>query len=247
MPEFPEKLFVEALKLLVSIDQKWIPKSKGSALYLRPFMYADEAFIGMRAATEYKFIIIASPAKPIYNKRIRLFAETKYIRAAHGGTGEAKAAGNYAAAILPTEKAKSKGFDQVLWLDSNNFKSIQEVGTMNIFFKINETIVTPPLDGAILAGITRMSTIELLRYKGYNVIERNISIDEILTTSENGLLQEAFGTGTAVGVAMIEEIGYKNHSIHISNNNPVGQMVLDTINKVRVGEIQDELNWMVKV
>lgn len=247
MPEFPEKLFVEALKLLVSIDQKWIPKSKGSALYLRPFMYADEAFIGMRAATEYKFIIIASPAKPIYNKRIRLFAETKYIRASHGGTGEAKAAGNYAAAILPTEKAKSKGFDQVLWLDSNNFKSIQEVGTMNIFFKINETIVTPPLDGAILAGITRMSTIELLRHKGYNVIERNISIDEILTTSENGLLQEAFGTGTAVGVAMIEEIGYKNHSIHISNNNPVGQMVLDTINKVRVGEIQDELNWMVKV
>jgi branched-chain amino acid aminotransferase len=118
---------------------------------------------------------------------------------------------------------------------------------MNIFFKINETIVTPPLDGAILAGITRMSTIELLRHKGYNVIERNISIDEILTTSENGLLQEAFGTGTAVGVAMIEEIGYKNHSIHISNNNPVGQMVLDTINKVRVGEIQDELNWMVKV
>ena len=247
MPEFPEKLFVEALKLLVSIDQKWIPKSEGSALYLRPFMYADEAFIGMRAATEYKFIIIASPSKPIYNKRIRLYAETKYIRASNGGTGEAKAAGNYAAAILPTEKAKLKGFDQVLWLDSNNFKSIQEVGTMNIFFKINETIVTPPLDGTILAGITRMSTIELLRYKGYNVIERNISIDEILTTSENGLLEEAFGTGTAVGVAMIEEIGYKNHSIHISNYNPVGLMVLDTINKVRVCEIQDELNWMVKV
>ena len=247
MPEFPEKLFVEALKLLVSIDQKWIPKSEGSALYLRPFMYADEAFIGMRAATEYKFIIIASPSKPIYNKRIRLYAETKYIRASNGGTGEAKAAGNYAAAILPTEKAKLKGFDQVLWLDSNNFKLIQEVGTMNIFFKINETIVTPPLDGTILAGITRMSTIELLKHKGYNVIERNISIDEILKTSENGLLQEAFGTGTAVGVAMIEEIGYKNHSIHISNNNPVGQMVLDTINKVRVGEIQDELNWMVKV
>ena len=183
MPEFPEKLFVEALKLLVSIDQKWIPKSEGSALYLRPFMYADEAFIGMRAATEYKFIIIASPSKPIYNKRIRLYAETKYIRASNGGTGEAKAAGNYAAAILPTEKAKLKGFDQVLWLDSNNFKSIQEVGTMNIFFKINETIVTPPLDGTILAGITRMSTIELLKHKGYNVIERNISIDEILKTS----------------------------------------------------------------
>ena len=247
MPEFPQKLFVDALKALVSIDQKWIPKSQGSALYVRPFMYADEAFIGMRAASEYKFIIIASPASPIYNKRIRLFAETSYIRAAHGGTGEAKAAGNYAAAILPTEKAKSKGFDQVLWLDANNFKLIQEVGTMNIFFKINNIIITPPLDGAILAGITRMSVIDLLKFKGYEVIERSITIDEVLKASENGLLQEAFGTGTAVGVAMIEEIGYKDRIIHISNNNPVGQMVLDTINKVRIGQVQDELNWMVKV
>ena len=247
MPEFPQKLFVDALKALVSIDQKWIPKSQGSALYVRPFMYADEAFIGMRAASEYKFIIIASPANPIYNKRIRLFAETSYIRAAHGGTGEAKAAGNYAAAILPTEKAKSKGFDQVLWLDANNFKLIQEVGTMNIFFKINNIIITPPLDGAILAGITRMSVIDLLKFKGYEVIERSITIDEVLKASENGLLQEAFGTGTAVGVAMIEEIGYKDRIIHISNNNPVGQMVLDTINKVRIGQVQDELNWMVKV
>ena len=247
MPEFPQKLFVDALKALVSIDQKWIPKSQGSALYLRPFMYADEAFIGMRAASEYKFIIIASPANPIYNKRIRLFAETSYIRAAHGGTGEAKAAGNYAAAILPTEKAKSKGFDQVLWLDANNFKLIQEVGTMNIFFKINNIIITPPLDGAILAGITRMSVIDLLKFKGYEVIERSITIDEVLKASEGGLLQEAFGTGTAVGVAMIEEIGYKDRIIHISNNNPVGQMVLDTINKVRIGQVQDELNWMVKV
>ena len=247
MPEFPQRLFVDALKALVSIDQKWIPKSEGSALYLRPFMYADEAFIGMRAASEYKFIIIASPANPIYNKRIRLFAETSYIRAAHGGTGEAKAAGNYAAAILPTEKAKSKGFDQVLWLDANNFKLIQEVGTMNIFFKINNIIITPPLDGAILAGITRMSVIDLLKFKGYEVIERSITIDEVLKASENGLLQEAFGTGTAVGVAMIEEIGYKDRIIHISNSNPVGQMVLDTINKVRIGQVQDELNWMVKV
>jgi len=210
-------------------------------------MYADEAFIGMRAASEYKFIIIASPANPIYNKRIRLFAETSYIRAAHGGTGEAKAAGNYAAAILPTEKAKSKGFDQVLWLDANNFKLVQEVGTMNIFFKINNIIITPPLDGTILAGITRMSVIDLLKFKGHEVIERSITIDEVLKASEDGLLQEAFGTGTAVGVAMIEEIGYKDRIIHISNNNPVGQMVLDTINKVRIGQAQDELNWMVKV
>lgn len=247
MPEFPEQLFVEALKVLVDLDKNWIPPQQGSALYLRPFMYADEAFIGMRAATQYKFIIMASPSNPIYTKRVRLYAETNYIRAAHGGTGEAKAAGNYAAAILPTEHAKAKGYDQVLWLDAHNFKSIQEVGTMNIFFKINGKIITPNLDGSILAGITRMSVIELLRYKGYEVTERPISIDEINEASKDGTLEEAFGTGTAVGIAMIQEIGYKGKDIHVSNESPVGQMVLETINGVRTGEIPDDLNWMCKI
>ena len=247
MPEFPEDLFVLALKTLVGLDRNWIPPQKGSALYLRPFMYADEAFIGMRAATQYKFIIMASPSNPIYNKRIRLYAETRYIRAAHGGTGEAKAAGNYAAAILPTEQAKSKGFDQVLWLDANQFKTIQEVGTMNIFFNIDGTIITPPLDGAILAGITRMSTIELLRHKGFTVLEKQITIDELITASNTGALKEAFGTGTAVGIAMIEAIGYKDYTIHVSNSNPVGQMVLDTINGVRIGSLADELQWMTTI
>ena len=247
MPEFPEELFVEALKILVDLDKNWIPPQQGSALYLRPFMYADEAFIGMRAATQYKFIIVASPSNPIYTKRVRLYAETNYIRAAHGGTGEAKAAGNYAAAILPTENAKAKGYDQVLWLDAYNFKTIQEVGTMNIFFKINGKIITPNLDGSILAGITRMSVIELLRYKGYEVTERPISIDEIIEASKNRSLEEAFGTGTAVGIAMIQEIGYKDEDIHVSNESPVGQMVLETINGVRTGEILDHLNWMRKI
>lgn len=247
MPEFPEDLFVQALKVLVGLDKNWIPPQQGSALYLRPFMYADEAFIGMRAATQYKFIIMASPSNPIYTKRVRLYAETNFIRAAHGGTGEAKAAGNYAAAILPTENAKAKGYDQVLWLDAHNFKSIQEVGTMNIFFKIKGKIITPNLDGAILAGITRMSVIELLRHKGYEVTERPISIDEIIEASKNGTLEEAFGTGTAVGIAMIQEIGYKDNVIHVSNESPVGQMVLETINGVRAGKIPDELRWMIKI
>lgn len=247
MPEFPEDLFVQALKVLVGLDKNWIPPQQGSALYLRPFMYADEAFIGMRAATQYKFIIMASPSNPIYTKRVRLYAETNFIRAAHGGTGEAKAAGNYAAAILPTENAKAKGYDQVLWLDAHNFKSIQEVGTMNIFFKIKGKIITPNLDGAILAGITRMSVIELLRHKGYEVTERTISIDEIIEASKNGTLEEAFGTGTAVGIAMIQEIGYKDNVIHVSNESPVGQMVLETINGVRAGKIPDELRWMIKI
>jgi len=247
MPHFPEDLFVEGLKQLVALDKNWIPPQEGSALYLRPFMYADEHFIGMRAATHYKFIIIASPSGPYFNKRIKLFAETKYIRAAQGGTGEAKAAGNYAAAIKPSEMAKAKGYDQVLWLDAHEFNYIQEAGTMNIFFKINGEFITPSLDGAILAGVTRMSVIELLKDKGYIVIERPISIDEIIEASKNETLEEAFGTGTAVGIAMIQDIGYKDSEIYVSDENSVGQMVLDTINGIRSGKREDKYNWMVKI
>ncbi len=247
MPAFPEELFVDALKQLVAIDKNWIPPQDGSALYLRPFMYADEPFIGMRAATSYKFIIMASPSNPLYNKRIKLYAETEFIRAAYGGTGEAKAAGNYAAAIRPTEMAKEKGYDQVLWLDALEHKYIQEVGTMNIFFMIEGDFVTPKLDGAVLNGITRLSVIDFLRHKGYNVEERLISIDEIVEASKNGTLQEAFGTGTAVGIAMIQEIGYKEQKIHVSDESPIGQMVFNYINEVRTGKTEDKLNWMVKV
>ncbi|OIQ28733.1 MAG: branched chain amino acid aminotransferase [Bacteroidetes bacterium MedPE-SWsnd-G2] len=246
MPDFPENLFIEGLKQLVDLEKKWIPPVEGSALYLRPFMYADEPFIGMRAATSYKFIIMASPSGPFFTKRIKLYAETKYIRAAEGGTGEAKAAGNYAAAIRPTELAKAKGYDQVLWLDPHEFNYIQEVGTMNIFFKIAGKFYTPNLNGAILNGITRLSVIELLKARGFEVIERQITLEEIIEASNNGTLEEAFGTGTAVGIAMIEAIGYKDLNIHVSDENPVGQMIQDTINGIRSGAMVDEFNWMVK-
>lgn len=247
MPAFPEDLFIEGLKELVNLEKAWIPPQKGSALYLRPFMYADEAFIGMRAATKYKFIIMASPAGPFFSKPIKLYAETKFIRAVEGGTGEAKAAGNYAAAIRPTELAKAKGYDQVLWLDGKDFKYIQEVGTMNIFFKINGEFYTPSLDGAILHGITRKSVIELLIEEGFKVHERPITINEIIAAAEQGTLEEAFGTGTAVGIAMIEEIGYGETTITVSKKNKVGQHVLDRLNGIRSGEYLDFNNWMQAV
>ncbi|WP_350290088.1 branched-chain amino acid aminotransferase [uncultured Croceitalea sp.] len=247
MPEFPEDLFVEGLEKLVALEENWIPPQKGSALYLRPFMYADEAFIGMRASTKYKFIIMASPAGPFFSKPIRLYAETKYIRAIEGGTGEAKAAGNYAAAIRPTELAKEKGYDQVLWLDGKDFNYIQEVGTMNVFFKIKGTFYTPSLDGAILDGITRKSVIELLKAEGYQVNENPITINELLRASKEGTLEEAFGTGTAVGIAMINEIGYKDQTITLTKGNKVGQLVLDKINGIRSGEYSDTHNWMVAI
>jgi len=247
MPLLPEDLFVEGLKQLVSLEQNWIPSKDGSALYLRPFMYADEAFIGMRAATHFKFIIIASPAGPFFSKRIKLWAENKYIRAAAGGTGEAKAAGNYAAAIRPTEYAKAKGYDQVLWLDAVEHNYIQEVGTMNIFFKVDGKFITPKRDGSILDGITRMSVIEILRDKGYEVTERAISIQEIRDASINGSLEEAFGTGTAVGIAYIQEIAMEDNIIHVSDESPVGLEVKSTLNAIKTGQIEDKFNWMVKI
>lgn len=246
MPVFPEDLFVEALKQFTALEKNWIPTQEGSALYLRPFMYADEAFIGMRAATSYKFMIIASPAGPFFSKKIKLYAEKKYVRAVNGGTGEAKAAGNYAAAIRPTEYAKAKGYDQVLWLDAHDFEYIQEVGTMNIFFKIGGIFYTPELSGSILAGITRLSVMELLKAKGFDVIEKPITISEIKEAAANGTLEEAFGTGTAVGIAMIEEIGNNDFSIKLPIENPVSVMVNDTLNAIKIQKQEDPFGWIVE-
>jgi len=247
MPKFSEDLFVNGLKELVKVESNWIPPQDGSALYLRPFMYANEPFIGMRAATSFKFIIIASPAGPFFSKRIKLYAEKNYIRAADGGTGEAKAAGNYAAAIRPTEIAKAKGYDQVLWLDAHEHKYIQEVGTMNIFFKINGKFITPSLDGSILSGITRMSVIDLLKEKGFEVIERPVTIDEIKKASVRGKLEEAFGTGTAVGIAYIQEIGYGEETIYVSDESPIGLEINNTLNNIKTGKAEDKFGWMLKV
>ena len=246
MPLFPEDLFVEALKQFTALEKEWIPASEGSALYLRPFMYADEAFIGMRAATSFKFIVMASPAGPFFSKKIKLYAEKKYVRAVNGGTGEAKAAGNYAAAIRPTEYAKAQGYDQVLWLDAQDFEYIQEVGTMNIFFKIAGKFITPDLSGSILNGITRMSVIDVLRDKGFEVTERPITISEIIEAYKNGTLEEAFGTGTAVGIAMVEEIGNKDLSIKFPKENPVSVIVNNTLNAIKVQDIEDKFGWIVE-
>lgn len=245
MPLFPEDLFVEALKQFTALEKDWIPTQEGSALYLRPFMYADEPFIGMRAATSFKFIVMGSPAGPFFSRKIKLYAEKKYVRAVNGGTGEAKAAGNYAAAIRPTEYAKAKGYDQVLWLDAQDFEYIQEVGTMNVFFKIGGQFITPDLSGSILAGITRMSVIELLRSKGFVVTERPIRISEIIEASKNGTLEEAFGAGTAVGIAMVEEIGNNDFCIQLPEANPTSVMVNDTLNAIKVQAVEDPFGWIV--
>ena len=249
IPELPEDLFLEALHLLVGMDSAWIPPQEGSALYIRPFIFANDEFIGVKPSQRYRFIIFTGPVGPYYPKPVSLIAEQEYVRAAIGGTGEAKAAGNYAASLLPARIAQEKGYDQVMWLDGNEFKYIQEVGTMNIFFVINNQVITPATDGAILKGITRKSILTILRDKGYDVVERPISIDEVVEAHKNGHLQEVFGTGTAAVVAHVSKIAYKDMVLELPpvENREVGQIAKDEINGMRAGRIEDTRGWIVPV
>ena len=248
MPEIPEDIFVEAIHAIVGIDQDWIPKIEGSAMYIRPLMFATDEMVGVKASDTYKFMIICLPVGPYYPKPIKLLVEPHYIRAAQGGVGEAKTAGNYAAALYPSKLAREQGYDQVLWLDAVHHKFVQEVGTMNIFFVFNNEIVTPATSGTILKGITRASTLEILRGNGHTVNERDLSIDEVLSRYQAGELIEVFGTGTAALIANVEEIKYDNHFIRLDSSNwALSTSIKDEINGMRFGTIEDKRGWTVPV
>ncbi|MBK7408394.1 MAG: branched-chain amino acid aminotransferase [Saprospirales bacterium] len=250
MPAVPEELFLEGLHQLVGMDKNWIPPREGSALYIRPFMFANDEFIGVKTAQVYKFMIITGPVGPYYARPVSLLAESQYIRAARGGVGEAKAAGNYGAAMLPSKNAQDKGYDQILWLDGRDFKFVQEVGTMNIFFVIDGVVVTPSTeDGTILRGITRDSILQLLPEMGYKVQERPLSIDEIVNAYHKGTLQECFGAGTAAVVAHVDKIAYKDLVMELPKmeDRKVGEAVKNYINGLRAGKIEDTKGWIVPV
>lgn len=248
MPEFPEELFLEALHKLVGIDHKWIPPTPGSALYIRPFMFATDEFLGVKESDTYKFIIMTLPVGPYYSAPVSLKAETTYVRAVHGGVGEAKAAGNYAASLYPTKLAKEQGFDQVMWLDAKDFKYVQEVGTMNIFFVIDGKIVTPITDGTILKGITRNSIMTLMKDEGFEVEERLVTIHELFEAYEKGKLTEIFGAGTAAVVSKVHKLHYDGKEINLDTNKyKVSTFIYDTINGIRSGSIEDKYNWLVPV
>lgn len=249
MPEVPGDLFLDAVNQLVSLEQGWIPPKTGSALYLRPYMFANDEFIGVAPAQNYTFIIFTGPVGPYYAKPVSLIAETKYVRAAEGGVGEAKTAGNYAASLLPAKLAKEKGFDQVMWLDGKEFKYVQEVGTMNIFFVIDGKVVTPATDGAILKGITRKSAITILKNEGYEVEERKVSIDELIEAYDNGTLQESFGTGTAAVVSHVASIQINDRSLVLPpvEDRKVGNLIKTIINGLRDTTIEDTYGWVVPV
>lgn len=248
IPQFPEDVVEEGLETLLKLEKDWIPTEKGTALYIRPTIVATRVMLGVHASTEYLFFIILSPVGSYYAHGLeptRLLVEDYYVRSSIGGTGEAKCLGNYAASMKAAEVAEGKGFDQVLWLDAQEKKYVEEVGSMNMFFVLDGEVVTPALVGSILPGITRKSCLQVLREKGYKTSERRISIDEVIEGAKNGKLQEAFGTGTAAVISPVGLIRYKNEDYTI-NGGKMGQitkMLYDTVTGIQYGILPDPYGW----
>ncbi|MCF8292762.1 MAG: branched-chain amino acid aminotransferase [Chitinophagaceae bacterium] len=250
MAEVPEELFMEGMRKLIEIDKAWVPDSEGSSLYIRPFMFGTDAFIGVKPADTFRFMIITSPAGAYYSKPTRIYVQNKFVRAFPGGIGFTKAAGNYGACMLPMLETKKLGYDQILWTDGYTHKNVQEIGTMNVFFVFGNTVVTPDLsEGTILAGVTRDSVIRLLREKGMTVEERAISIEEIETNYRNGQLKEAFGAGTAAVIAPISELFYNGETLMLPpvETWDVSNFIKKELADIRYGNIPDTHSWMYKV
>lgn len=249
MPQIPEDLFMDALRELVRIDRKWIPDGDESAMYIRPFMYASDEYIGVRPSDTYKFIIFTCPVRGYYSEPVNVKIETNYSRAFPGGTGEAKCGGNYAGSLYPAQLGAKEGFHQLIWTDGLTHSTIEESGTMNVFFNIDGTLVTPELDGTILHGITRDSVIKLARDQGYNVEARKVTVKEVVEAARKGTLRSAFGAGTAATIAHIQSITHDGQRFElpdVSNRelaNNIGKLLSD----IRLGKVGDPYGWMVPV
>ncbi len=252
MPEFDIDEGLEALKTLILLDREWIPKTRGTSLYIRPTMIATEPFLGVQAASEYLFYIIIGPVGTYYAEGldpVKIYVEDKYVRAVLGGTGEAKTGGNYAASLLPAKEAKEKGFAQVLWLDGCEKMYVEEVGTMNMFFLIDGEVITAPLTGSVLSGITRDSVIRIVRDWGLKMEEKLLSINEIVAAASNGNLKEAFGTGTAAVISPVGQITYKDKNYLIADGKmgELSQKLYDEIVAIQYAEKPDPYGWVEKI
>lgn len=250
MPNIPEELFMGGLNTLVNIDQAWIPTKHGSALYLRPFMFATDDFVGVRPSFNYTFIIFCCPVNSYYPKPIKVLVEENFVRASIGGAGFAKAAGNYGISMLPTIQAKSKGYDQIVWTDAKSHEYVEESGTTNLFFVLNnKTVITPELDGTILDGITRKSCIDLLRDAGYEVSEQKVSIKQMAEAVKDGMLTDMFGTGTAAIIAKIASFNYKGEEYILppADERIVSNYLYDTMLNLQTGKITDKFGWVYPV
>ncbi|MCR5461969.1 MAG: branched-chain amino acid aminotransferase [bacterium] len=252
LPEIPEEDFVEAIKKLVEIDKDWIPTAKGTSLYIRPFLFGNDETLGVHTVHHSTFVIILSPVGSYYKEGlnpVKILIETEDVRAVRGGTGFAKCGGNYAASSRAGKKAEEKGYSQVLWLDGVERKYIEEVGAMNVMFKINGEVITPALLGSILPGITRKSCLEILKKEGIKATERLLSLEELTKAVENGTLEEAWGCGTAAVISPIGliEVNGKKYEINNGKIGPVSQMLYDKITGIQTGKVKDEFGWTVEV
>lgn len=252
IPKLDEEFCLKALTQLLEIDKDWVPHSDGTSLYIRPFIIATQSGLGVHPAKEYKFMIICCPVGSYYKEGlnpVKIYVENEYVRAVKGGTGFIKSGGNYAASLKGQEKAEKMNYSQVLWLDGRERKYIEEVGAMNVFFKINGKVITPSLEGSILPGITRRSVIELLKTWGIAVEERKIEIGELVEAYNNGTLEEAFGTGTAAVISPIGEFNYDN-KVMVVNNNEIGELsqkLYDNLTGIQWGKLADPFGWSYKL
>ncbi|MBR5485468.1 MAG: branched-chain amino acid aminotransferase [Oscillospiraceae bacterium] len=252
IPHIDEELLLESLKKLIEVEKDWVPHQDGTSLYIRPFIIATDARLGVHAGHHYIYAVILSPSGAYYAsglQPVKIYVENKYVRAVKGGMGYAKTGGNYAASLKAQEEAHELGYEQVLWLDGVERKYIEEVGAMNVFFVIGDEIVTPMLNGSILPGITRKSVIEMLKSWGYNVSERRISVDELVEAHKNGQFKEAFGTGTAAVISPIGELRYGD-TVMVLNDNRIGeisQKLYDNLTGIQWGKQEDPFGWSVKV
>lgn len=248
MAELPVDMFVEAVEAIVKYEQDWIPTAPNTSLYIRPFMYASQPGVGVHPAKSYRFVIILSPVGNYYPEGvnpIKIWVEDEYVRAVKGGTGFTKCGGNYAASIAAQVKAEQNGYTQVLWLDGVHRKYVEEVGTMNIMFLIGDEVITAPIEGSVLPGVTRDSMITLLKDWGYKVSERELSIDELMEAGHNGTLKEVFGTGTAAVISPVGELNYKGDIVTINDfkTGPLTQKLYDTLTGIQWGKLEDKFNW----
>lgn len=250
MPAVPKEIFREGLLELLRLDNDWIPPHPGSSLYIRPFMFATDEYVGIRPSENYRFMIFTCPVGPYYDRPVKVKVAEKYVRAFEGGTGQAKTAGNYAATLMPVIEAKQQGFDQILWLDGCHFDEVHEIGTMNVFFVIDGTVVTPSTEkGTILEGVTRDSVIQIFESKGVPVEVRPLKIAEVVDAHEKGLLHDAFGAGTAATIAHISEIGYKDKHMILPDvkDRPISNMVKEELINIKKGRVADTFDWIYKV
>jgi len=252
MPKMEEHLFLSAIKSVVATDRDWVPRAPGTSLYIRPAMIATEPFLGVRPSQSYLFFVILSPVGAYYAEGfnpVKILVEDHYVRAVRGGTGDAKTGGNYAASLAAAEEAHHKGYTQVLWLDGVERKYVEEVGSMNIAFVIDNELVTPSLNGSTLAGITRDTVLQLARDWGIRVAERQISIDEVFTAVKNGRLSEVFGMGTAAVISPVCELAYKEEKLAIGDGTvgPLAQRLFDDISAIQRGLKPDPHGWMMEI